>query len=157
MPKEGKQHHHIDSSVMIGVFLTRDEKDREACIYYCDLIGRKYAGSSSIESLGEVAKKFGTVLTDKKAREEAFVFLGDFIFKQRLNICFTDEEDLDLAKELKGLNYTCDMAELISLAVAIRDHAEVFMILDRGMLGNSTFISEVKSRYKIAIKKPQLI
>ncbi|MBI2583984.1 MAG: hypothetical protein HYW25_04920 [Candidatus Aenigmarchaeota archaeon] len=150
----GKPQHHIDAAIVIGVFFTRDEKIKDACIAYCNSLGYKYAGNISLVSLGEITKKFGAIKY-KLAREEAMVFLGDFLRKKSVKICYLEEADIDLTKELKRMNYRCDIPELLSLAVAIRSKATVFMTLDDCMLESEKFIAEIRNKYGISVQKPR--
>ncbi len=53
--------HHIDSNVVIGVFLFKDHATREACKSYCTAIGHRYEGSLSIVTAGEIVKIFGLI------------------------------------------------------------------------------------------------
>ncbi|MBI2675717.1 MAG: PIN domain-containing protein [Candidatus Aenigmarchaeota archaeon] len=145
--------HHMDSNVVIGVFIFKDDDTREACKNYCTAIGHRYEGFLSIVSAGEIAKIFGSI-PERLAREEAFIFLSDFIFRQKVRIVGIEESDIILARELKPMNHLCDIPELVSLAVAIRQNAEVFMTLDEEML-NERFRGEVQKLYRIAIQKPR--
>jgi predicted nucleic acid-binding protein len=65
-----------------------------------------------------------------------------------------NESDLGLAKELRTLSRQCDIPELLSLAVAIKEKADVFMTLDAEML-NERFRSDVKKEYRITVQKPK--
>ncbi len=80
--------------------------------------------------------------------------MSDFISKQDVIIESIEESDIILARELKSLNHLCDIPEMISLAIAIRRNAEVFMTLDDEML-NDRFRGEVQKLCKIAIQKPR--
>ncbi len=145
--------HHIDSNVVIGIFVFKDDDTREACKSYCTAIGHRYEGFLSILVAGEIVKIFGSI-KEKLAREEAFAFLSDFIFRQNVKVESIEEIDTIVARELRSLSHLCDMPELISLAVAVREKAEVFMTLDNEML-NDRFRGEVQKRYRIAIQKPR--
>ncbi len=147
--------HHLDSNVVIGVFIYRDEQAQRACTAYCDLIGHRYGGSISLIALGEVTKVFSQQSKDKATRDLAMLYLGDLLFKQNVRIQMLSGEDLQLAAELHGLNRACDWPELISLAVCIWDKAQVFMTLDETM-HQERFRSEIKKRYKVAIQRPAL-
>lgn len=147
--------HHLDSNVIIGVFIYKDEKTQRACTAYCDSVGHRYGGSISPIALGEVTKVFSQQSKDKATRDLAMLYLGDFLFKQNVRIQMLAKEDLHLAIELHGLSRECDWPELISLAICIRDKAQVFMTLDEAM-HQERFRSEIKKYYNVAIQKPTL-
>lgn len=105
----------------------------------------------SDNSWGDNKKANRDIWQDKQSLDDALSTLGDLIVKQRIRIVTIVEDDIKMFHELRGIETRAHEPELLALATAIRERANVFMTYDKDLLQGA---SRFKQKHKIKVRKP---
>ena len=130
-----KEYHHVDASIIVGIMDKRFPHIQNNCKTYMTKIGAKYKGGISVVSLGEIFKTFYS-RKYIKIRKESLNFIDDLLQREHIEIFGIDDADASIFPDLRECTDSrIGASDLISLAVCIREKANVFMTLDQNILG----------------------
>ncbi|MBI2447204.1 MAG: PIN domain-containing protein [Candidatus Aenigmarchaeota archaeon] len=147
---DNRLYHIADSDVLINILVPDNESLRIKCKDYLENYGRLYRGAITVVTLGEVAKKICSV-KDAQVRNAIFILLGKLITEQKIAILQINEKDAEKALEFHQADYKPHIPELLSLARAVREKANVFMTADK-RLYDSAIRTYVKDKHGILIQ-----
>lgn len=152
-----KPYHHIDACVVLGAVIT-DERFRVPCKDYLDRIGNKYRGAISVVSFGEIYTKvfeeYSQIIEDKDTRKSVMEFIEKLILDGKVELCRINDDDLCEYNKLRHIDRMVHTPELLSIAVAIREKASVFITIDRDILKSDGLRTYLKS-FNLNISKPK--
>lgn len=146
-----REYHQLDASVYLKAIEDEIKGEYTLRSNYVSKLGRTYGCSIAIHILGEITHVICRDSKDKTTRDRFLALLGDFIKKQNIKIITILEEDIKLFHDLRELDYKSDEPELLALAIAIREKADVFMTFDEDLLHSSPIF---KQKYGIKVRKP---
>lgn len=154
------KHEHFDANIILGALLPGKEKFRSHCKNYLTRFYGDIFGGISVITLGEIHRKIYVTFVkgDSKtvdARNDALQFIDRLILRRNIEIFQVTHEDVKLYQELRGVENRADAPELLSLAIAIRNDAEVFVTADSALFDSTGLKKYVNDNYRISIKKPE--
>lgn len=121
---------------------------------YVTKLGYAFSGGMAVSAVGEVASKLYVIENDV-ARDLAVTWFIEFLIKRKIKVFNFNDSHIELFNELRVLDNRVDTSDLLALAVAIKEKANVFMTYDGDMLESQKLNNkEFRRKYEIKIRKP---
>lgn len=154
------KHEHFDANIILGALLPGKEKFRNYCKNYLTRFFVDISGGISVITLGEIHRKIYVTFDkgDSKttdARNDALQFIDRLVLRRNIKVFQVGHEDIKLYQKLRTIENRSDAPELISLAIAIRNGADVFVTADSALFDSEELKKHVNDNYGISIKKPE--